>query len=80
MKSASGTAGTTSSYKRTVDKCPDGVLWNGDLGVITTLIPKVKFNPKTTIAIVVGPPIMYRFVTQRLAEARDARGKHHRIA
>jgi sulfite reductase subunit B len=53
-------------HKRTVDKCPDGVLWNGDLGVITSLIPKVKFNPKTTIAIVVGPPIMYRFVTREL--------------
>ncbi len=46
----------------TVDKCPANERWEGDLGVITTLISKVKFDPKNTVAIVVGPPIMYRFV------------------
>ncbi|MBI5000880.1 MAG: 4Fe-4S dicluster domain-containing protein [Euryarchaeota archaeon] len=53
-------------HKRTVDKCPDGECWDGDLGVITTLIPKVKFDPKTTVAVVVGPPIMYKFVNREL--------------
>jgi sulfite reductase subunit B len=50
----------------TVDKCPEGVCWDGDIGVITTLLPKVKFNPETTRAIVIGPPIMYKFVIKEL--------------
>jgi NAD(P)H-flavin reductase/NAD-dependent dihydropyrimidine dehydrogenase PreA subunit len=49
-----------------VDKCPDGTVWDGDIGVITTLIPKVKFDPKATTALVVGPPIMYKFVNRDL--------------
>ncbi|MGM0404549.1 MAG: FAD/NAD(P)-binding protein [Thermoplasmatota archaeon] len=55
---------------QTVDKCPDGVCWEGNIGVITTLIPKVDFDPNTTIAAVCGPPIMYKFVMQEL-DKRD---------
>ncbi len=40
--------------------------WTGNVGVITTLIPKVQFDPKKTVAVVVGPPIMYRFVIAEL--------------
>jgi sulfite reductase subunit B len=37
--------------------------WGGHVGVITTLFPKVEIgSPKDTVAVVVGPPIMYRFV------------------
>ena len=44
----------------TVDKAdPD---WHGNIGLITTLIPGVDINPARTYAVVVGPPIMYRFV------------------
>ncbi|MCW3974621.1 MAG: 4Fe-4S dicluster domain-containing protein [Candidatus Bathyarchaeota archaeon] len=50
----------------TVDSCPEGVCWDGDIGVITTLLPKVDFNPETTKAIVIGPPIMYQFVIKDL--------------
>jgi sulfhydrogenase subunit gamma (sulfur reductase) len=49
-------------YKPTVDWCPENELWSGNIGVITTLIPQVNFNPEDTYAIVVGPPIMYKFV------------------
>ncbi len=49
-------------YKPTVDWCPENELWSGNVGVITTLIPQVNFNPEDTYAIVVGPPIMYKFV------------------
>jgi sulfite reductase subunit B len=49
-------------YKPTVDWCPENELWTGNIGVITTLIPQVNFDPETTYAIVVGPPIMYKFV------------------
>jgi NAD(P)H-flavin reductase len=53
-------------YKPTVDWCPEGELWTGNIGVITTLIPQVDFNPASTYAIVVGPPIMYKFVIRDL--------------
>lgn len=53
-------------YMLTVDTCPEGESWEGEIGVITTIIPKVQFDPKETIAIVVGPPIMYRFVNRDL--------------
>jgi sulfhydrogenase subunit gamma (sulfur reductase) len=48
----------------TVDKAdPD---WRGNVGLITTLIPGVDINPARTYAVVVGPPIMYRFVLAEL--------------
>jgi NAD(P)H-flavin reductase/NAD-dependent dihydropyrimidine dehydrogenase PreA subunit len=53
-------------YKPTVDWCPENELWDGNIGVITTLIPQVNFDPETTYAIVVGPPIMYKFVISDL--------------
>jgi len=53
-------------FMRSVDKCPEGESWGGEIGVITCLIPKVEFDPKDTITIVVGPPIMYRFVIRDL--------------
>ncbi len=48
----------------TVDKGDDD--WKGNVGVITTLIPKVKIDIKKTVAVVVGPPVMYRFVINEL--------------
>lgn len=36
--------------------------WTGNVGVVTTLFPKVDIDPKSTFAITVGPPVMYRFV------------------
>lgn len=47
-------------FLETVDK--GDATWKGNVGVITTLIPKVSIDPKKTMAVVVGPPIMYRFV------------------
>jgi sulfite reductase subunit B len=46
-------------YLSTIDK--GDASWTGNVGVITTLIPKIKIEPKKTVAVVVGPPIMYRF-------------------
>jgi len=54
-------------YLETVDK-PLDTDWKGNCGVITTLFPKVTIDPGKTSCIVVGPPIMYRFV---LKEALD---------
>lgn len=39
--------------------------WQGEVGVITNLIPKVKVSPHTTV-IMCGPPIMYKFVIPEL--------------
>lgn len=52
----------------TVDTCPDGECWDGNIGVITTLIPKVEFDPADTIAVIVGPPVMYKFVIRDLQQ------------
>ncbi len=40
--------------------------WKGNVGVITTLFPKIAVNPRNTIAITIGPPVMYRFVLMEL--------------
>jgi len=46
-------------YLETVDRS-DGQ-WQGNVGVITTLFRKMAIDPKKTVAVIVGPPIMYRF-------------------
>lgn len=40
--------------------------WKGNVGVITTLFPKITINPRNTVAATCGPPIMYRFVLMEL--------------
>ncbi len=46
----------------TVDRADEN--WKGHVGVITTLCPQVSVDPTCTIAVTVGPPIMYRFILQ----------------
>ncbi|CAM2057613.1 sulfhydrogenase subunit gamma (sulfur reductase) [Desulfovibrionales bacterium] len=36
--------------------------WNGNVGVITALLPKIEISPAETYVAMVGPPIMYKFV------------------
>jgi NAD(P)H-flavin reductase len=48
----------------TVDR-PDES-WNGHVGVITTLIPKIEVFAPNTVAVVCGPPVMYRYVLVEL--------------
>lgn len=55
-------------YRITVDRCRPEDNWKGHVGVITTLIPDLELNPETTYAVVVGPPIMYKFVIMSLKE------------
>jgi len=40
--------------------------WKGNVGVITTLFPKITVNSRATVAATCGPPIMYRFVLMEL--------------
>lgn len=45
----------------TVD-CVGDSCWQGNVGVITTLLPKVRLDVENTYVAMVGPPVMYRFV------------------
>jgi sulfhydrogenase subunit gamma (sulfur reductase) len=49
----------------TVDEVPEGQEWSGNIGVVTTLIPKVDIHKDYT-AVICGPPIMYKFVLKEL--------------
>jgi sulfite reductase subunit B len=51
-------------YHITVDRGDKN--WKGHVGVITTLIPPLELDLDNTIAAVVGPPIMYKFVLMAL--------------
>ena len=45
----------------------DSGRWTENIGVVTTLFPKIKkLEPSNTYALVCGPPIMYRFVLKEL--------------
>jgi NAD(P)H-flavin reductase len=48
----------------TVDRAP--AAWRGSVGVVTTLIPKVSFDPRRVVAMVCGPEVMMRFVVREL--------------
>jgi len=48
----------------TVDRPDDS--WTGNTGVITTLFNRVQLDPLKTVAVVVGPPVMYKFVILEL--------------
>ena len=56
----------TVDFKVTVDNGDES--WAGHTGVITTLIPDITIDVNRTTAVVVGPPIMYRFVIRALKE------------
>jgi len=61
----------TLGYRVTVDRGDD--TWKGHTGVITTLINDLTPNPETTYAVVVGPPIMFKFalLSLRSKQIRD---------
>jgi len=42
--------------------------WDGNVGVVTTLIPKIKSDLSSSLVFVCGPPIMYKFVLMALDE------------
>jgi len=57
----------------TVDEAHD--CWNGNVGVVTTLIPKIEAELANAYAFICGPPIMYKFVLQALAESNMTKDK-----
>jgi len=58
--------------KITVDVADAG--WKGAIGVVTTLLPTVDFDPARTVALVCGPEIMMRFTVRGLADLGVAYG------
>lgn len=52
----------------TVDRAAED--WKGDVGVITTLIPRLQLDLPNTVAAVTGPPVMYKFVLMALKSKR----------
>jgi len=49
---------------QTVDRGDE--TWSGPVGVITTLFPKIDVHARNTVAVTIGPPVMYRFVLMEL--------------
>lgn len=52
------------NFNCTVDKADPE--WKGNVGLITSLIPGITLEQERTFAVVVGPPIMYKFVIMEL--------------
>lgn len=52
------------NFSCTVDRADPE--WAGNVGLITSLIPGINLVPNRTFAVVVGPPIMYKFVLKEL--------------
>lgn len=55
-------------FHMTVDRGDEN--WKGKVGVITTLIPPLNLNVENTLATIVGPPIMYKYVIMSLKSKR----------
>jgi len=53
-------------FLETMDQADD--CWNGNVGVVTTLIPKIESELSSSLIFVCGPPIMYKFVLMALEE------------
>ncbi len=55
-------------FHMTVDNPDEN--WQGNTGVITTLIPPLHLDVDNTVAAIVGPPVMYKFVIMSLKGKR----------
>ncbi|MBN2457179.1 MAG: FAD/NAD(P)-binding protein [Sedimentisphaerales bacterium] len=55
----------------TVDEAED--CWRGNVGVVTTLIPKIESDLSNACVFICGPPVMYRFVLMALADSKVSR-------
>lgn len=64
---AAWAARADAKFMETVDRGDAG--WNGNVGVITKLIPLAGIDPTKAIVAACGPPIMYKFVVVSLYAA-----------
>ncbi len=58
-------------FIETIDQADD--CWQGNVGVVTTLIPKIETELTSALVFVCGPPVMYKFVLLALDEANVPR-------
>jgi NAD(P)H-flavin reductase len=56
----------------TVDRAP--TTWRGTVGVVTSLLSKVSFDPARAVAMICGPEVMMRFTVREL-ESRGVETK-----
>ena len=66
-------------FKPTVDRCPETEAWTGNIGVITTLIPQVKFDPEKTICRDLRSANHVQVRYRRLKEKRRSRRPHNHV-
>lgn len=50
----------------TVDSAREG--WRGNVGVVTTLIPRAQFDPSSTFAMICGPGVMMYYTIRELEQ------------
>ena len=43
--------------------------WRGNVGVVTSLVPRAAFDPDHTVAMLCGPEVMMRFTVAALRKA-----------
>ena len=55
-------------FMETIDQVDD--CWLGNVGVVTTLIPKIETELRSALVFICGPPVMYKFVLLALQEAK----------
>ncbi|HEX5200581.1 MAG TPA: FAD/NAD(P)-binding protein [Actinoplanes sp.] len=60
-----------------VDRPAEG--WTGDVGLVTTLIPRADLDPAGAVAFVCGPEVMMRFVAEALTR-RGLTGHEIRVS
>jgi len=58
-----------------VDRAAGG--WRGNVGVVTSLIPKAPFDPYNTIALICGPEVMIRYTAMELQKRGVADDRIH---
>lgn len=57
----------------TVDRAASS--WRGNVGVVTTMIPRAPFDPSNTVAFICGPEVMMRFTVMTL-QKRGVSAEH----
>ena len=61
-------------YLYSVDRDEEGI-WKQYVGVVTGLFDQATLSPENTYAVLCGPPIMYRFVLQKLLDLGSAKAR-----
>jgi len=53
--------------------------WSGRVGLVTKLIPRAGFDPRSTLALICGPEVMMRYTALALV-GRGVRSNHIRVS